>query len=181
MKKVVLLLITLLLICGCGVQVKKTDEVKEEEKLSDEYSLPDEHLFTYVDTSELSELLKKGNGILVISTPDNEFSEYFLNIFNDSLKEFNIEKTYYFDALNYKNLEESIKEKIVIDTNKILNPYFYLIKKGKIIETYNLDEYKIENIDIFDNDEFKQELSSYYKTIICKLYSKNNKCKENES
>ena len=178
MKKVVFVLITILLICGCSVEVKKIEDVKEEEKISDEYSLPDEHLFIYLDTKDLDEFLTKKTGILVISTPDNEFSEYFLNLFNDYLKELEIDKVYYFDLLNYKNLNDDTKNILNIDLDKFLNPEIIIIKKGKIIESYNLNEFIVEDTTIFNDKEFKQKLNDYYKDIICKLYTNNDKCME---
>ena len=179
MKKVVLLIsITILLVCGCSASVKKEEKVDEEDKISTEYSLPDEHLFTYLDTSELESLLNNGTGIVVISSPDNEFSEYFLNKFNDVLKELKIEKTYYFDYLNIKNLSDEVKEKLDLVEDKNIKPIFYLINKGKIIEKYNLDLFEVEDTTPFSNKEFMDKLNNYYKDIICKLYSKKDNCKE---
>lgn len=179
MKKVVLLIsLILLFVCGCSASVKKESKLEDEDKISSEYSLPDEHLFTYLNISEFEKLLNSGKGIVVISSPDNDFSEYFLNAFNDVLRDLDIDKVYYFDYLNVKDLSDDLKEKLSLEEDRTIKPLFYLINKGKIVEKYNLDLFEVEDTTPFSNKDFMEKLNNYYKDIICKLYNKNDNCKK---
>lgn len=178
MKKLVvfLLIISIMLIPGCGVEVKEAKKVTEEEKISAEYSLPEGNQFVPLDNNTLDQLLKNGTGILVVSNPENEFSSYFLKHLNNSVKQYSIEEIYYFDYLNIKDLTDEIVDKLSIeDDNFSIN--IYLIKKGQILFKTALEEFDMETTDTFDTDEFKEKINNYYSNIICKLYADNELCK----
>lgn len=180
MKKLVFVLISILFICGCEINVKPVEEVTEDEIISFEYSLPDDHPFTYLDAEGLSEVLDKGTGIIVISNPDNEFSQHMINLFNDSLSEFDIAEVYYFDYVNLENLDSKIKEKLVIDESYLLSkPEFYLVKEGKIVSKYNLDAFDIDDIDLLSESEFKKDINDFYTNLICEIYT--DKCDDKEN
>ena len=179
MKKLVvfLLIVSIMLIPGCGVEVKSVKKVTENEKISAEYSLPDENQFVVVDSKALEQLLTDGTGILVVSNPENEFSSYFLKYLNNSINEYLLKEVYYFDYLNIKDLTEEYVEKLNI-TEDNFSIIIYLVKKGQIISKETLEEFDMETTDTFDTDEFKEKINNYYADIICKLYTDNEICKE---
>lgn len=180
MKKLVVLLISILFICGCEIDVKPVENITDHEMISLEYSLSDSHPFTYLDSLELETFLEKESGILVIANADDETSQYFIKLFNESLDEFNIGEVYYFDYNNLKDLDEKIKDKLAFDEDYLLmKPEFYIIKKGELINKYNLDSLEVDEIDVFSDDNFKEKIYEFYKNLICDAYS--DRCIEKEN
>lgn len=180
MKKLVVLLISILFICGCEIAVKPITDVTDREIISFEYSLPEDHPFTYLDSLELSIFLEKGTGILVISNSDNELSQYFIKLFNDTLSDLNISEIYYFEYNGLKDLSIELKEELKIDEEYLLsNPEFYIIKEGKLLNKYNLDSLNVDEIDVFSDENFKEDISEFYANLICEIYNDNCKDKKN--
>lgn len=180
MKKLVFVLISILFICGCEVNVKPVEEVTEDEIISLEYSLPGDHPFTYLDAESLSKLLNNGTGIMIISNPDNESSQYFVNLFNNSLNELDISEVYYFDYANLNDVDSRDKEKLNIDEEYLLaKPEFYLIKEGKVLNKYNLDAFDIEDIELYSESDFEKDINDFYTNLICEIYT--DKCDDKEN
>lgn len=180
MKKLVFVLISILFICGCEVNVKPVEEVTEDEIISIEYSLSEDHPFTYLDAKSLSEFLDNGTGIMVISNPNNESSQYFVNLFNDSLKAFDINEVYYFDYINLKDVASEDKEELGIDEEYLLSkPEFYLIKEGKILNKYNLDAFDVDDIELYSESDFEKDINDFYTNLICEIYT--DKCDDKEN
>lgn len=180
MKKLVFVLVSILFICGCSVNVKPVEDVTDDEIISLEYSLPDDHPFIHLDSSELEEFLKNGSGILVISNPENEFSQYLIKLFNTSLKDLDVDEVYYFDYVDLKDLSSDINKILNIDEKYLKNkPEFYLIKNGKILNKYNLDSFDIDDMEMFSNEEFDKNINDFYTNLICELYE--NKCNDKKN
>ena len=114
MRKLVFVVISLLFICGCGVDIQKADKVTKEDIISFEYSIPDDNPFDYLEKEELENFLDKSTGILIISNPDYEFSAYFIKQFNYLLEDYDINEVYYYDFSKLKELSVSIKDKLEI-------------------------------------------------------------------
>lgn len=180
MRKLVVLLISILFISGCEIAVKPIADVTEREIISFEYSLPEDHPFTYLNSLELGTFLEKGTGILVISNSDNELSQYFIKLFNSTLSDLDISKVYYFEYNGLKDLSIEIKKKLQIDEEYLSSkPEFYLIKEGELLNKYNLDSLSVDEIDVFSDETFKGEISGFYTNLICEIYNDN--CKEKEN
>ena len=180
MRKLVFVVISLLFICGCGVDIQKADKVTKEDIISFEYSLPDDNPFDYLEKEELEKFLDKSTGILIISNPDYEFSAYFIKQFNYLLEDYDINEVYYYDFSKLKELSVSIKDKLEIKEDyQIEKPEFYIIKDGKLVKKYDLESFDIEDIDIDENNEFENNINEVYTNIICDLYK--DKCDEKKN
>lgn len=180
MKKLVVLLISILFISGCEIAIKPVTDVTEREIISFEYSLPEDHPFTYLDSLELNNFLEKGTGILVISNSDNEFSQYYIKLFNKILNDFDINEVYYYEYSGLKEMSAELKQELEINEEYLVsNPEFYLINKGNLLNKYNLDSLGIDEIDVFSDENFKDDIYEFYAKLICEVYK--DKCKEEKN
>lgn len=138
MKKVVGLLVLVLgvyFISGCSV--KKTAELTDAEKFANEYSISDEHPFTYATIDEVLDVLKNKTGIIFFGDSDCEWCTTSVSVFRDIAVDEGIEKIYYYNPKNiqmkntkkYQELSSllEIKEK-----QEFSIPSIYGVVDGKI-------------------------------------------------
>lgn len=130
--------------------------------------------------------IKKGDDIIIIGSHTSKWSEKYIEIVSEVLKEMNITKTYYYDLNNDKSQKNSNYYKIIelldgylIETdggeNNILAPSLYIIDNGEV-RYYNVETTAMPNI--IDPDEYwtKEQIETFkteIKNAITKYYLNN--------
>lgn len=178
MKKLVVILITILFVCGCQVKVKPVEQVTDSEIVSFEYSLPEDHPFTYLNLEELMSFLDDGTGILVFTNSSDELNKYIIKLLNDVLNDLDIDKIYYYDSQRVTDLTDEMLNKLKVSESELTgNTKFYLLDRGHVIDIYDLDSFDLDNLATFSNLEFEQKIKEFYRDMICEIYS--DKCDNN--
>ena len=183
MKKLLLiLLVGLIIISGCGkvVKVKKVEEITDNEKFAQEFDISKENNFKYLNYDELMDVLNNKSGIIFLGSGDCEWCKKAAKLLNESLKYKDIiEDIYYYNPKKIKaNNNKKYQELLKIldpyltedeDKNKeLLLPDIYFVKKGKIID-HNNDLATIKtNPEEYLTKERKKEIREKYEDLISK-------------
>ncbi len=126
MKKIQLLLIIALAVGGALLIYNHFDKKEEQEivvnKFASEYTLVDENnVFEYKSIDEVLNILESGSGIVFLCTPESQWCQYYALYLNEVLKENKIEKCYYLNIMDDRNLNTIKYQKVLT----ILEPYIY--------------------------------------------------------
>ena len=126
MKKIQLLLIIALAVGGALLIYNHFDKKEEQEivvnKFASEYTLVDEdNVFEYKSIDEVLNILENGSGIVFLCTPDSQWCQHYALYLNEVLKENKIEKCYYLNIMDDRNLNTIKYQKVLT----ILEPYIY--------------------------------------------------------
>lgn len=153
MKKIKILLIIVIAVVGAFLIYKKFEHInanqKEIDKFLSEYTLITEnHVFEIVNTAEVVNILNNKTGIVFFCNPGSDWCQHYAKILDDIALENGINKIYYVDIKNDRNINSNNYRKIVTilqdfldsdDTgNKRLNmPNLTFVKDGIIISNDN--------------------------------------------
>ena len=126
MKKIQLLLIIALAVGGALLIYNHFDKKEEQEivvnKFASEYTLVDEdNVFEYKSIDEVLNILESGSGIVFLCTPESQWCQHYALYLNEVLKENKIEKCYYLNIMDDRNLNTIKYQKVLT----ILEPYIY--------------------------------------------------------
>ena len=126
MKKIQLLLIIALAVGGALLIYNHFDKKEEQEivvnKFASEYTLVDEdNVFEYKSIDEVLNILENGSGIVFLCTPESQWCQHYALYLNEVLKENKIEKCYYLNIMDDRNLNTIKYQKVLT----ILEPYIY--------------------------------------------------------
>lgn len=180
MKKVVflgLIITSILFISGCSV--KKTEEVTDAEKFSNEYSVSKDNPFKYIDIDEVLNIIENKSGIIFFGNSDCEWCSETATILTEALAYKNVENAYYYNpkaireknTKKYQKLIELLKDYLPFDEEG--NPYLYLpdiyfIKNGEIIGHNNDTATMSGTVDEALTTKTKRELKNKYLELISK-------------
>lgn len=153
MKKIKISLILVIAIVGAFLIYKKFEHInyeqKEIDKFISEYTLLEEnHVFKIINIDEAINVLNDKTGIIFFCNPGSDWCQYYAKILDDIAVENDIEKIYYTDIKEDRNINSNNYRKIVTimqehldsdDTgNKRLNmPNLTFVKDGNIIANDN--------------------------------------------
>ena len=153
MKKIKISLILVIAIVGAFLIYKKFEHInyeqKEIDKFVSEYTLLEEnHVFKIINIDEAINVLNNKTGIIFFCNPGSDWCQYYAKILDDIAVENDIEKIYYTDIKEDRNINSNNYRKIVTimqehhdsdDTgNKRLNiPNLTFVKDGNIIANDN--------------------------------------------
>ena len=153
MKKIKILLIIVIAVVGAFLIYKKFEHINANQKEIDtflsEYTLITEnHVFEIVNTAEVVNILNNKTGIVFFCNPGSDWCQHYAKILDDIALENGINKIYYVDIKNDRNIKSNNYRKIVTilqdfldsdDTgNKRLNmPNLTFVKDGIIISNDN--------------------------------------------
>lgn len=153
MKKIKILLIIVIAVVGAFLIYKKFEHInanqKEIDKFLSEYTLITEnHVFEIINTAEVVNILNNKTGIVFFCNPGSDWCQHYAKILDDIALENGINKIYYVDIKNDRNINSNNYRKIVTklqdfldsdDTgNKRLNmPNLTFVKDGIIISNDN--------------------------------------------
>lgn len=174
------------LIIACFIYLGEKYSSNSKDKvltIQDYYSELDTIDIEPISGTRFINFIKKGDDIIIIGSHTSKWSEKYIELVSEVLKEMKITKTYYYDLNNDKSQKNSNYYKIIdlldgylIETdggeNNILAPSLYIIDNGEIryynIETVAMpntvepDEYWTkEQIEIFKT-EIKNAITKYY-------------------
>lgn len=168
MKKVVILLLISLLLCGCSIT--KTDELTNSQKFDNEYAVGENNSFTYVSMDELEDLFESGTGLLFFGNSDCEWCIKSVTMLNKLINEEEIEAVFYFNpSKDNEKVLYLINEEIEnIEISSIKMPSLYVIVDGVIVD---YEDSSLEFVDE-DNDKEVKKYEKRYLELI-KKYKEN--------
>lgn len=141
---IILFIILLLGFIYVGKMEFKTDEPTESEKFVIEHEqVPDDHLFSYVNSQDAYSRIKSSNVIMLFGV-DSDWVGHYARIVDEAAKEVGIDKIYYYDITQDREDNNATYESITnylddylltMDNGKrnIYGPTFIIKKEGKII------------------------------------------------
>lgn len=195
MKKKLLIVISVIIIIGGGILLyfvinnKNSENNSDNIKFAKEYTeVGEDNVFVYKDIDEIINILKYGTGVVYLGFPECPWCQAYVKYLNDTAKEANIEKIYYFNILEErKNNTEKYQEILsILGDNlqrdeegnlKVFVPNVSFVVNGRIIGNDNetsLDTKGFENPSDYWTDEevseLKNTLTGYMKEVYNALY-----------
>lgn len=153
MKKIKISLIIAIAIVGAFLIYKKFENVNTEQKeidkfVSDYTQITENHVFKIINIDESINILNNKTGVIFFCNPGSDWCQHYAKILDDIALENSIEKIYYVDIKDDRNLNSNKYRKLVtilqdyLDTddtgNKRLSmPNLTFIKNGEIIANDN--------------------------------------------
>lgn len=138
MKKVLIVLISLLLITGCN-------EKTSAQKFRDEYtSVPENNVFVYKNIDQIINILEKGTGIVYLGFKECPWCQAYVPMLDEVAKEKKLNEVYYYDILDsrknltpkYKKIVSILDEYLQYDdegNKRVYVPTVVAVKSGKIV------------------------------------------------
>lgn len=131
------------------IVIGKTDFQKdidtEGKKFHALYDLvEDDNLYVFGDATDVLEILKGRNGIILMGFPSNKWTNHYASILDDAAKEVGIDKINYYDFQKdrdesngtYETIVNKLKMYVPVSdegTQDIQAPTVVIVKKGEII------------------------------------------------
>lgn len=158
----VIYLILFTILIGAFIYLGKKDYSDNLKKLTDgekfnlEYNdVPKNNMFKYIYSTDLSNTLESGTGLIFIGFSSNEWAQYYVKYLYQVLEEKNVKNVYYYDLLKdrlrytkyYVKIENKLSNHLIKldDNTKRLNtPLFIIVKNGNILYV-NKDTSNINN------------------------------------
>lgn len=152
MKKYIILIISIFLICGCEIkpQIEKEEQVIDGLNFKVEYenynstkyqlNIEKDNNFKYLDMNNINNVFSS-NSVIFIGEPQDNKSRYLVNSLNDIEKDYKIDIYYY----NYKdnNPKYEIKDEKLIKTSDGTKLYNEMLEKlNDYITTLNVEKEK---------------------------------------
>lgn len=145
MKKRSIVIIMVLLVCvlsitGCGTKINKdATEFKKEYK-----EVAKDNVFVYKSTDEIISILQNGTGVIYLGFPDCKWCQAYVPMLDEIAKEVKVDEIYYLNIYdqrkgntkNYQKIVSLLKGYLRFDENgkeKIYVPAVIAVKDGKII------------------------------------------------
>lgn len=186
MKKVpIILFICVLFISGC--EVKKVEDIKDNEKFAKEFNITTDNNFKYVSYDKMMDILENKTGIIFFANGDCEWCLATAELLNASLDYKDVKDNIYYynpkaikDDSNekYKKLLKVLNDYLAEDdkgNKELLLPDIYFVRDGKIIGHNNdLATIKTDPNEYLSNKRIKQikerfeDLISKYNVKECK-------------
>lgn len=196
MKKKLLIVISAIIIIGGGILLyfvlnnknNENDNVRFAKEYADS-QVGEDNVFVYKNIDEIINILKYGTGVVYLGFPECPWCQAYVKYLNETAKDANIEKIYYFNILeDRKNNTEKYQEIVsILGDNlqrddegnlKVFVPNVSFVVNGKIIgndyET-SLDTKGFEKPSDYwteeEVSELENTLSGYMKEVYKTLYS----------
>ena len=150
----------------------------DQEKFSLEYTdIPKENMFEYAYANDIVNILEKGNGIVYMGFPSNEWAKYYVDYLYEVFTERKVKTVYYYNPLkdrirytkSYKTIENRLNNYLVKlddDTKRLNTPLLMIVKNGNIVYVNNdtaINKINMTPKDYWDYNhisEFKIEIAS---------------------
>lgn len=196
MKKKLIIIVSAIIIIGGGILLYFVLNNKNNEndnvRFAKEYAnsqVGEDNVFVYKNIDEIINILKYGTGVVYLGFPECPWCQAYVKYLNETAKDANIEKIYYFNILeDRKNNTEKYQEIVsILGDNlqrddegnlKVFVPNVSFVVNGKIIgndyET-SLDTKGFEKPSDYwteeEVSELENTLSGYMKEVYKTLYS----------
>ena len=183
MKKIKIILITLIAIGGAIMIYQHFDKSPVDEnttkKQKNEYTLiTGKNLLETKSIDEVTNIINNKTGVVFLCNPKSDWCQYYAYLLNDAAIERGIDKIYYANIADERNMNSNKYQKLVTaledylytdDTNskRIYMPNMTVVKDGKILANNNETSIMLNNISAKDywNESnqfnFKEKLSNY--------------------
>ena len=150
MKKYIILIISIFLICGCDIkpQIEKEEQVIDGLNFKVEYenynstnyqlNIEKDNNFKYLDMNNINNVFSSNN-VIFIGEPQDNKSRYLVDSLNNIEKDYNIDIYYY----NYKdnNPKYEIKDEKLVKTSDGTKLYNEMLEKlNNYITTLNVEK-----------------------------------------
>lgn len=164
--------------------ISKTDFNKNQEteakKFSSLYNLVEEdNLYVFSDATDILNIINGRSGVILMGFPSNKWTNYYASILNNVSKEIGIEKIYYYDFLQDREVSNGTYETIVNNlkvyapvtdegNQDIQAPTVIIVKEGKIIGYFD-DTSLIKGIvtpELYYNENQKAVTSEGFRTAL---------------
>jgi len=196
MKKKLIIIVSAIIIIGGGILLyfvlnnknNENDNVRFAKEYADS-QVGEDNVFVYKNIDEIINILKYGTGVVYLGFPECPWCQAYVKYLNETAKDANIEKIYYFNILeDRKNNTEKYQEIVSIlgdnlqrddeGNSKVFVPNVSFVVNGKIIgndyET-SLDTKGFEKPSDYwteeEVSELENTLSGYMKEVYKALYS----------
>lgn len=196
MKKKLIIIVSAIIIIGGGILLyfvlnnknNENDNVRFAKEYADS-QVGEDNVFVYKNIDEIINILKYGTGVVYLGFPECPWCQAYVKYLNETAKDANIEKIYYFNILeDRKNNTEKYQEIVsILGDNlqrddegnlKVFVPNVSFVVNGKIIgndyET-SLDTKGFEKPSDYwteeEVSELENTLSGYMKEVYKALYS----------
>ena len=196
MKKKLIIIVSAIIIIGGGILLyfvlnnknNENDNVRFAKEYADS-QVGEDNVFVYKNIDEIINILKYGTGVVYLGFPECPWCQAYVKYLNETAKDANIEKIYYFNILeDRKNNTEKYQEIVsILGDNlqrddegnlKVFVPNVSFVVNGKIIgndyET-SLDTKGFEKPSDYwteeEVSELENTLSGYMKEVYKSLYS----------
>lgn len=196
MKKKLIIIVSAIIIIGGGILLyfvlnnknNENDNVRFAKEYADS-QVGEDNVFVYKNIDEIINILKYGTGVVYLGFPECPWCQAYVKYLNETAKDANIEKIYYFNILeDRKNNTEKYQEIVsILGDNlqrddegnlKVFVPNVSFVVNGKIIgndyET-SLDTKGFEKPSDYwteeEVSELENTLSGYMKEVYKTLYS----------
>lgn len=196
MKKKLIIIVSAIIIIGGGILLyfvlNNKDNENDNVRFAKEYAnsqVGEDNVFVYKNIDEIINILKYGTGVVYLGFPECPWCQAYVKYLNETAKDANIEKIYYFNILeDRKNNTEKYQEIVsILGDNlqrddegnlKVFVPNVSFVVNGKIIgndyET-SLDTKGFEKPSDYwteeEVSELENTLSGYMKEVYKALYS----------
>ncbi len=183
MKKIKIILITLIAIGGAIMIYHHFDKSPVDEnttkKQKNEYTLiTGKNLLETKSIDEVTNIINNKTGVVFLCNPKSDWCQYYAYLLNEAALERGIDKIYYANIADERNMNSNKYQKLVTaledylytdDTNnkRIYMPNMTVVKDGKILANNNETSIMLNNISAKDywNESnqfnFKEKLSNY--------------------
>ena len=183
MKKIKIILITLIAIGGAIMIYHHFDKSPVDEnttkKQKNEYTLiTGKNLLETKSIDEVTNIINNKTGVVFLCNPKSDWCQYYAYLLNEAAIERGIDKIYYANIADERNMNSNKYQKLVTaiedylytdDTNskRIYMPNMTVVKDGKILANNNETSIMLNNISAKDywNESnqfnFKEKLSNY--------------------
>lgn len=195
MKKKLLIVISIIIIIGGGILLyfvinnKNSENNSDNVKFAKEYTeVGEDNVFVYKDIDEIINILKYGTGVVYLGFPECPWCQAYVKYLNDTAKEANIEKIYYFNIFKerenntekYQEILSILGDNLQRDEEgnlRVFVPNVSFVVNGRIIGNDNetsLDTKGFEKPSdywtIEEVSELRNTLTGYMKEVYNALY-----------
>ena len=196
MKKLSILLITVLAVVGALLIYnhfdKKPEEVEVVNKFASEYTLLDENnIYVYKNIDEILNIYNNGTGIIFMCTPSSAWCQKYAYYLNKKLVDLGVKEINYIDikgdrdlgSIKYQRLLEVLDAYLYKDdqnVGKIYMPNLSFVKNGNVIANDNETSLVQSdgNPDNYWTEEaiqrFDLKISEYYELLLMEEEGMNN-------
>lgn len=169
MKKVVILLIiSILLVTGCTKKQLKV--TKDEQKFKEEYesingqkqndkeimelNVPEENKISYIDSSEVLDIIKNKTGVIYFGFPKCPWCRNLVPVLIDAAEEVELDKIYYANLLDERNTKTKNEDGEIIEEKKGSDNYYKLLEL--------LDD----KLGVYEGLDSEEEKRLYFPTVL---------------
>lgn len=139
MKKHLIIIILLVLVCGCSntkytkdelkfkKEYEKVNNQKQEEKTALELNISKDNNIVYKNAKEIIAILKNKTGIIYLGFPECPWCRNAVPVLIKTTKEMNYNKIYYFNALSIRDTKELDKDGNIKTTKEGTEEYYEMV------------------------------------------------------